>query len=106
MNDAYKWQQIALGRIKELVKDWKQSDRHILGAVGAVRQYRGKEQFVVGYEWCRPGSSPITGRVYETILGYGDSFHVAYDRALAAIAKRADTIMAATAANSKGDSHG
>lgn len=35
-----------------------------------IRNYRGARRHVVGYSWSRP-ASPITGMVYDCVLGYG-----------------------------------
>ena len=43
------------------------------------RQYRGKMQYVAGYSHSRYGSHFMTGRVYDRILGWGNT----QDRAIA-----------------------
>lgn len=36
-------------------------------------KWRGKDTWLAGYTWARLGSHPMTGRVYETVMGRGDS---------------------------------
>lgn len=38
------------------------------------RKYRGEVRCVVGYDWCRAGAHHANGRVYETILGWGETY--------------------------------
>lgn len=48
--------------------------------------------FEVGYSWCRPESHHLTGRVYERILGRGETWGEAFaeaDKRIAASAERA-----------------
>jgi hypothetical protein len=43
------------------------------------RKYRGKDQIVVGYSWCKGYGR--TARVYDTVLGWGPTLDAAFDRA-------------------------
>lgn len=45
-----------------------------------TRMYRGKRRVLVGYTWSRPAST-FYGRVYDCVLGYGDSFEEAFKMA-------------------------
>ena len=47
----------------------------------AYRVYRGKERFVVGYSWSRPYSHYSKGIVYECVLGWGDCYETAINKA-------------------------
>jgi hypothetical protein len=46
--------------------------------------YRGKRRCLVGYSWSKRHSSLSRGRVYDAVLGYGDTF----DEALAMMRAR------------------
>lgn len=39
----------------------------------AKQRYRGKERWVAGYSHCRNYAHHFSGRVYDRILGYGDT---------------------------------
>lgn len=43
------------------------------GPLIAQRLYRGKVQVCVGYYWHRRGSHHLSGIVYETVLGWGET---------------------------------
>ena len=42
------------------------------------RTYRGKLRWVVGYSWSRAGAGSVSGTVYDAILGWGESFDLAF----------------------------
>jgi hypothetical protein len=55
-------------------------DRRFRGPLVSIRVYRGKRQYVVGYEWVRPYSNYYSGLVHDCVLGWGETFEAAVDR--------------------------
>ena len=49
----------------------------------AFRKYRGTHQVVAGYTWSRPYAHFMTGRVIDTVLGWGPSANAAVEDAIA-----------------------
>lgn len=50
------------------------SDRRGIKPHFANQMYRGKQQWVVGYSWSKVGANFYSGRVYDAILGWGETF--------------------------------
>lgn len=57
------------------------SDRGHIRPLCEQRVYRGKYQWVVGYTWSKIGSNPRSGTVYDAVLGWGDTFDAALEKA-------------------------
>ena len=55
--------------------------RRVLNPLVARRKYRGKEQYVVGYVWTRKYSHHLSGMTYERVLGWGETWTAAIDKA-------------------------
>lgn len=69
--------------VREVVsKIAKPAERAYIKPFSENRAYRGKRRQVVGYSWSRPAST-FHGRVYDCVLGYGDSFDAALKMARA-----------------------
>ena len=56
---------------------FRTSKRSVIRAFASRRMYRLKWRFVVGYQWCRPYSHHMSGKVYECIVGWGNSYEEA-----------------------------
>lgn len=87
MSNASMTPQEARAAVKERIHVWVQTTkgRIAIYAHTAVSRAEGKPAvFAVGYEWYRPGSHYASGRVYDCVMGRGDSWNAA----LAAAEKR------------------
>lgn len=67
------------------------AERRVSGPFTAKRLYRGKEQFVFGYEWSRPYAHFMKGLVNEAVLGWGDTKAAAIAKARDRAQNRQDT---------------
>lgn len=60
-------------------------DRSFRGFFHKRGTYRGKARYLIGYSWTRVGAHYAMGRVYDVVLGYGDSFDAALENAKARV---------------------
>lgn len=65
-------------KVAEMLKTAKIPDgRHFVTPQWRTADYRGKRQKTVGYSWSRLGSHYASGRVYDVVLGAGETFEEA-----------------------------
>lgn len=63
------------------------ANRRVEGGFIKRRVYRGREQYVAGYKWCRPLAHHLSGIVYECVLANADTPEQAITRLREAVAK-------------------